>query len=213
VIAPEIAKYRELARAGELPQLTDGEVSTSPGKLLFFDIENRPLSYWYKDRPTAEVTAIGWKQPGGDEEVEVALMRKNTLGAQSLLKRFLPDYNEADIVIGHNIRSHDLPLLNAICIEYSLPAIKPKLTIDTYRDLIGYKDIPKSLDYLTEVLECPIPKHGMSQHKWRKANRLEAAGLIETRKRVVDDVLATEWVYQELIRLDRINKDPKVWSP
>jgi hypothetical protein len=31
-------------------------------RILDFDIENRPLSYWVPDRPSAEITAIaaGW---------------------------------------------------------------------------------------------------------------------------------------------------------
>jgi len=32
----------------------------SKQRILDFDIENRPLSYWIPDQPTAEITAIAW---------------------------------------------------------------------------------------------------------------------------------------------------------
>lgn len=181
-------------------------------KMLFFDLENRPLSYWYDGRPTAEVTAIGWKWLG-DTDCHVAAMGGMQKTAEKLLRRFRPAYDKADILIGHNIRTHDLPILNAICVEYNLEPLKPKLTIDTLRDLIKYKDIPKSLEYLCDLLGCPFPKFHMTQHSWRRANRLEAQGLRLSQERVKVDVRATEWVYQELINRGLLVKPPRVWSP
>jgi hypothetical protein len=29
-------------------------------RILDFDIENRPLSYWVPDMPTADITSISW---------------------------------------------------------------------------------------------------------------------------------------------------------
>ena len=187
------------------------KLNIRPARALVFDIENRPLSYWYDGNPTAEVTMIAWKFTGEGKEIRVAALRKNSLGSHSLLKQFLPDYDKADVVIGHNIRSHDLPILNAITVENNLDPLKPKLTIDTLRDLGRYKDIPKSLEYLTELLGCPYQKFHMTQHSWRDANRLKSSGMVKARERVATDVLATEWVYNELVERKMLVKPPKVW--
>lgn len=188
-------------------------VETTQAKMLVWDLENRPLSYWYDGRPTAEVTAIGWKWVG-ETDCHVAAMGMGTQKtAEKLLRRFLPFYEKADVIIGHNIRTHDLPILNAITVEYGLPAIKPKLTIDTLRDLQKWKDIPKSLEYLCDLLNCPHPKFHMTQHSWRQANRLEAQGLKLSQERVRVDVRATEWVYQELVKRGWLVKPPRMWSP
>ena len=188
-------------------------VETLQAKMLVWDLENRPLSYWYDGRPTAEVTAIGWKSIG-ETDCHVTSMGLGTQKtAEKLLRRFRPFYDKADVLIGHNIRQHDLPILNAICVEYNLPPLQPKLTIDTLRDLQKWKDIPKSLEYLCDLLGCPHPKFHMTQHSWRQANRLETQGLKLSQERVRVDVRATEWVYQELVKRGLIVKPPRMWSP
>jgi DNA polymerase III epsilon subunit-like protein len=188
-------------------------VETTQAKMLVWDLENRPLSYWYDGRPTAEVTAIGWKWVGETDCYVAAMGAGTQKTADKLLRRFRPAYEKADVLIGHNIRSHDLPILNAICVEYNLPPLQPKLTIDTLRDLQKFKDIPKSLEYLCDLLDCPHPKFHMTQHSWRQANRLEAQGLKLSQERVRVDVRATELVYQELLKLGLIVKPPKMWTP
>jgi DNA polymerase III epsilon subunit-like protein len=188
-------------------------VETTQAKMLVWDLENRPLSYWYDGRPTAEVTAIGWKWVGETDCYVAAMGAGTQKTADKLLRRFRPAYEKADVLIGHNIRSHDLPILNAICVEYNLPPLQPKLTIDTLRDLQKFKDIPKSLEYLCDLLDCPHPKFHMTQHSWRQANRLEAQGLKLSQERVRVDVRATEWVYQELLKRGLLVKPPKMWTP
>jgi len=179
--------------------------------MLVFDIENRPLSYWYDGNPTAEVTLIAATWAGEETDAKVFSMRRG--GNRRILQGFRPLYEEADVVIGHNIRRHDLPILNGAYIEQGMEPLGPKLTIDTLRDLIGWKDIPKSLEYLADWLECPFPKFHMTQSSWRKANRLEMAGLRLAEERCAIDVKATEWVYHELLRRELLTGQPRTWKP
>lgn len=181
--------------------------------MLVWDLENRPLSYWYDGRPTAEVTAIGWKWVGETTCHVAAMGAGMNKTADKLLKKFRPFYEKADVLVGHNIRTHDLPILSAICVEYGLEPLTPKLTIDTLRDLQKWKDIPKSLEYLCDLLGCPYPKFHMTQHSWRQANRLEQQGLKLSQERVKVDVRATEWVYKELLKRGMLVKPPRVWTP
>ena len=70
-------------------------------RVLDFDIENRPLSYWYDDRCTAEVTAIaaGFR---GEDDITVWLLGRDD--PKEMLEGFRAMFDAADIVTGHYIR-------------------------------------------------------------------------------------------------------------
>lgn len=181
-----------------------------PLKALILDIENRPLSYWY-DRPTAEVTVISYKWLGANPTKVLLQTPDRSLG--QILRFFRSVYDKAEVVITHNGRRHDLPILHGALIEQGLPGLDAKLTIDTLRDLTGWKDIPKSLEYLADWLGAPQPKYHMTQHSWREANRFEPKGIALARKRCAVDVQVTEWVYLELVKRGLLTKPPRVWKP
>src|SRR3990170_973063 len=89
------------------------------GRVLDFDIENRPLSYWQPDTPTAEITAIASCWTERDKyghflfgSMQVGLLTPWDDGPSDILLAFLERYNEADMVTGHYIRMHDLPIIN-----------------------------------------------------------------------------------------------------
>lgn len=181
-----------------------------PRRTLVFDIENRPLSYWY-DRPTAEVTVIAYKW--FDEPKTHVLMQDVDVPVRKILEDFRPVYDEAELVIGHNIRSHDLPILDGAYREAGLPGLTEIQTIDTYRQLANYKDIPKSLEYLADLLGAPYEKFHMTQHSWRQANRFASKGLQLARQRCAVDVQVSEWVYKKVTELGWLTKPSRKWRP
>jgi hypothetical protein len=175
-------------------------------KILHFDIENRPLSYW-ADRPSAEVTAIAWSWSDSDT-VDVYLLGITT--PAYMLRTFTHYYNEADIVTGHYIRKHDLPILNGALIDFELGALKPKLTSDTKLDMVKKGDLPASQEALCGYFNIPAEKVHMTQADWREANRLTGRGLEKTKKRVVGDVLQHKLMRAEMIKRGLL-KEPKMW--
>lgn len=182
------------------------------GRTLIFDIENRPLSYWFDGRSTADITVIAWKW-AGDHQTNVA-MQTPTVTVQEVLAKFRPVIDQADTVVGHNVRDHDLKILNTHYVTYNQPALNPVNTIDTLRDMLKWKDVPRSLEYLADWLGCPFPKFHMSQHSWRTANALRDEPALElARKRCAVDVQASEWVWRELDRRNLLTKKPRRWSP
>ncbi len=174
-------------------------VRTRPLRVLDFDIENRPLSYLGSDFTTAEVTAISWAWTDRPEEVTVRLLGETLLPA--ILREFLTAYDQADIVTGHFIRGHDLPMLNGALMELGMPALSDKLTQDTKIDLMRAKGISKSQESLGAMFKIGHEKVVMNQAKWRAANRLTPEGLEEVRKRVVGDVQQHIEMRQKLIDL------------
>lgn len=190
--------------------------SAGTAKVLDFDIENRPLSYWVPDRPTADITAIASAWVGDHDSMEVLLLGEVT--TEEMLARFVERYNEADLVTGHYIRRHDLPIINGALYDMDLPLLSEKMVCDTKVDMFKKADVPATQEHLLDVLEprcpigIPIVKHHMSQKAWREANRLTTAGLEKTRVRVSTDVHAHEHLRDAMLMRGWLNA-PRMWRP
>jgi hypothetical protein len=189
-------------------------------RVLDFDLENRPLSYLGSDWTSAEITAIGWSWIGSGE-VEVLLLRRdgryvNNAGKATSARRALGGFREilmgADLVTGHYIRKHDLPLLNSALIELDLQPLGSCLTQDTQQDLVKRKDLSASQENLASMFGMAEAKHHMTQAEWRLANRLSPVGMAAARKRVVDDVVQHMALREEMVRR-RLLKAPRTWRP
>jgi len=177
-------------------------------KVLSFDIENRPLSYWYGDVTTSEITAIAWSW-NDPKKIEVRVLPEVT--PEEMLHDFVEAYAAADIVTGHYIRRHDLPLVNASLMEYGMDLLPSKKTSDTKLDLAKRAGQPATLGHLGEMLGVKVPKYGMSQKMWRAANRLDDPDAIEyTKKRVTSDVALQILVRNELLKKKWL-KVPSFW--
>lgn len=181
-------------------------------RVLDFDIENRPSAYWYDGNTTAEVTAIAWawlRKPG---QIHVHLLNPEDETPVEMLLAFTEAYERADMVTGHFIRGHDLPLLNGAMLECGLLPLGEKLTSDTKLDLVKRKDLSASQESLAAMFGLPQPKHHMSQSEWREANRLTPAGLRSTAKRVRADVRQHMALRRRLIEIGALGT-PKIWRP
>lgn len=131
---------------------------------------------------------------------------------EEMLRRFVLRYDEADLVTGHYIRKHDLPIINGHLMEYGLPLLGPKMTCDTKLDMFSKADIPATQEFLSRTLGIPVDKVYMSQSDWREANRLTPEGIEETRKRVTTDVLQHMLLREEMLRRGMLGP-PRVWDP
>jgi hypothetical protein len=186
------------------------EYEEEPKRVLDFDIENRPLSYWYDGATTAEITAIAACWVGEPDRMKVWLLGIHKPVA--ILENFRKLYDQADVVIGHNIRRHDLPIINAGMLEYHLPPLSPKMTADTQWDLVKKKDLSSSLEVLAEMFGLETTKQHMSTFRWREANRLKRAGIADAKSRAVSDVQIHMELYPKLVEGGYL-KSPKLWRP
>lgn len=187
-----------------------GIPTKGPFRWLDFDIENRPLSYWIPDRPTAEVTAIAAAFADKPKDIKVWLLGRDD--PFDMLNEFVAMYDEADGVTGHYILMHDLPILNSALIEMGFPPLGPKLVQDTKVHLVTWKDTPKTQEHLSDMLGVRAPKVHMTQAKWREANRLTPEGLALTEKRVAGDVKQHMQLRKALLA-ERLLSRPTVWRP
>lgn len=178
-------------------------------RILDWDVENRPSTYWYEGQTTAEITAIACCWAHDSSSMKCWLLGKDK--PQKMLKEFVKRYDEADMVTGHHVRRHDLPLVNAALIEYGMEPLSPKVVCDTKNDLIGFKDMSKSQENLAAMFGIEAPKVQMNQVKWREANRLTKPGLVLTAERVCGDVNQHMALRLELVRRGLLNP-PRVWE-
>lgn len=178
-------------------------------RILDFDIENRPLSYLGSDFTTAEITAIacGWTD---ERKVHVRLLGQDD--PEEMLVWFLALYNQADIVTGHYVRRHDLPIINGALMEYEVGVLGPKMVSDTKTDMKRRSGISASQESLADMLGVNAPKYHMTQARWRSANRLSAEGIAETKRRVVGDIKQHKELRQRMIENGLLGP-PTIWKP
>jgi len=178
-------------------------------RVLDFDIENRPLSYLGMDFTTAEVTAIAASFVG---ERKVHSWFLGEVELPTILSEFVKLWDVADIVTGHYILRHDIPIIGDMLAECGMPALTPKLASDTKLHLrMGSRGISKSQENLSEMLDIEAPKVQMNQVKWRAANRLTPEGIALTRKRVEGDIRQHKALRKRLIEIERLGP-PVAWK-
>lgn len=184
-------------------------ITQRPLRILDFDIENRPLSYLGSDFTTAEVTAISWAWVDRPDDVAVFLLGEADLA--EILRQFVAAYNQADVVTGHYIRGHDLPMVNGALMELRMPVLADKMISDTKIDLVRSKGLSLSQESLSAMFRLDHAKVSMNQIKWRAANRLTPEGLAHVRERVTGDVTQHIEMRRELLQLGYLNH-PRVWK-
>jgi hypothetical protein len=190
------------------------QVASRPGRVLDFDIENRPLTYLGSDFTTAEVTAVAWAWTDKPSDVTVCLLGPLAYGGSPLemiLRTFRDVYDKADMVTGHYIKGHDLPMMNGALMEHGMPLLGDMLVQDTKIDLIRSKGLSLSQESLAAMFRLEHQKQSMNQGQWRAANRLTPEGLAEVRRRVVGDVRQHIELRQRLLDLGYL-KAPKIWK-
>lgn len=183
-------------------------------RILDFDIENRPLSYWYDGNPTAEITAIACSWMDEDEITCWQLDPWDMEGSMfDMLHGFSVLYEQADMVTGHYIRKHDLPIINGALMENQMMPLKAKLAHDTKSDLIKTGGLSMAQEALGAMYELERVKFHMTQNDWRRGNRLvDPIGFKLTHDRVTEDVKQHKELYR-VLQEHQVLKAPKTWRP
>ncbi|WP_281783762.1 hypothetical protein [Sinimarinibacterium flocculans] len=184
------------------------ETITRPLKILDFDTECRPMHYseW---RPESQLTAYAWSWVG-QKKVHSRMLKQDLSNEREILADMLAAIAEADMIVGHYIRQHDLPLLNDHAIQFELEPIRRVLVQDTKSDLIRAKGMGLSQENLSLAFGLTHKKHSMSGTLWKLANSLTPAGDKEALIRVESDVQQNKELYEELLRRGML-KPARYW--
>jgi hypothetical protein len=179
-------------------------------RVLDFDTECRPMHYseW---RAESQLTGIAWSWVGSDD-VECIVLKQNLSNERKMLAEFMRAFCQADIVTGHYIRRHDLPLLVDHCIHAGIEMPAQVLASDTKVDLARVRGLGASQENLALTFGLSAEKHRMAGADWRIANTLSKAGQEGTRTRVVSDVIQHKALRAELIERGLLGP-PTWWRP
>jgi hypothetical protein len=174
--------------------------------ILDFDCESVATGFGDPQWVPQKVTAIAWSW-FGDERIE---SRLRLAGAEKMLTAFLKAYNAAELIVGHYIRKHDLPLIDKECAELGLPPLAPKLVQDTHADLIRTKGMKRDQDNLAEFLELAEKKQTMNQRQWEAA--YAERGWPQIRARAESDVRQNKLMREAMLERGWL-KPPRIWRP
>jgi len=194
-----------LRRSASLSRLS--HLQPDSGRVLDFDIECRPLSWYGGDFVTREVTAIACRFL---DTAETECWALGEVDVPEMLAAFVERYDDAGLVTGHYIRGFDLPNLNGALAECGMRPLSDKLTHDTKIDLVRRSGLSSSQENLGALLGLEHPKIGMTQTDWREANRLTPAGIAKTKRRVIGDVEQHIELRARLLELGMLGP-PKLW--
>jgi hypothetical protein len=184
-------------------------LSNRPARVLDFDVEARPLSWYGGDFTSKEITAIACQFVG---EPAMHCWALGEVELEGMLAGFLDQYQQADLVTGHYIRGFDLPLLNGQLAELGMQPLTQVLTQDTKQDLIRWHGASKSQENIAAMLGIAAPKVSMTQADWRAANRLTPEGIELTKQRVTGDVVQHMQMRAELLKRGLLGP-PRLWKP
>lgn len=181
--------------------------------IAYYDIENAPTSF--RERyPLTKPIAIAWNIDG-----QTDYWAKNA-SDESLaegLERFRRDcWTPATLIVGHNIRQHDNPIVNAAILRATAGKGAPlseKLCRDTLRDLIALKGIGRSLEALCVYFGLGDRKMHLSEAEWEELWEMDTP---EKRAVAIDrcqsDVAITIQVSDRLHDNEWLH-DAKIWRP
>lgn len=179
-------------------------------KVLDFDSECRPLHY-SEFRDESQITAIAWSWIGS-RDMEYGILKQDLSNEHHILERFIEAYDEADVVTGHYIVRHDLPMINDHCMRFGWPLLEPKRAQDTKTLLPAVRGLGLSQDNLAALFELDEKKHHMVGRRWAVANTLTSEGREQARMRVVKDVRQHVRLRRELIEKGYL-KPARLWQP
>ncbi len=169
-------------------------------RILCWDIENKPGTYGPGDYTHPKVTAIAAQFLDEDRVFSWCFERDKPGRMSDDMDQFRSMWVEADAVMGHNIRRHDMRITNGMFVAAGKPPLPERVKIDTYADAIKTAGFSRSLENLCARWDCPIEKIWMPEHVWEQAYDGIPEAVERMRVRCETDVAMNLWLFHELRR-------------
>ena len=183
-------------------------------KILDFDMESVAAGFADPNWVPQKISCIAWSWVGSEDVFVLTCgdsrgFYERSYKRKEMLINFLPQFLEADVVRGHNLIRHDLPLLNTECMRLGLDILPPKRVHDSMR-IIKTKGFKKGQDNLCALLNTYEQKLSLNWQEWDDAYCEE--GWPTVKRRAKSDVLAHKELYTKMEERGWL-KAPTMWRP
>lgn len=180
------------------------DIETAPAEVLAFGRFKQNISQDHILNEGGWIISVAWKWLGlGNSTGEVlttgdALLKDD----ERLVKIMLHLINKADVVVGHNIDSFDLPKIKARMIKHGLQPHKTVKTIDTLKIARRLGFPSNKLDSLASFLGIGRKVHHQGINLWKGCMQGDETALFDMLEYNIVDVDLLEQVYLKLRAYD-----------
>jgi hypothetical protein len=182
-------------------------------KILFLDIETFPKiayvwQFWKANISPKQVLNHGYIMSASwiwndDPDETVSYSENREEDDSHIVSTLIELLDEADIVVGHNVKYFDTATINARALVLGLKPPSPYKIVDTYQMAKNkFKFESNSLEYLTTILDVKHKKLSHAQYPgfelWRACLAGDELAWEECRVYNIQDTLAVRDVYHTM---------------
>ena len=178
-------------------------LNPKPKRILVLDTESALRWFWYDDKGTNRMMMwvaqwVDASQPIGQiilPQIVLADSAKRYVGLPvtdrvTALNDLREVIEQADLLVGHNVRAFDYRTINGEMLLAGLPPLPERLMHDTLRDQKKTSKQSRSLGNLLPRLTKDVEKQNVHPMVWEQAfNEYEPGALREVWNRCVSDVM------------------------
>jgi len=164
------------------PEIEKKVKKINTAKILYWDIETAPfLSFHFgkwklnirNDQHVTEEFLLSHSWAWNDGEVHGCALTPEqamTQNDEDLVLQAWHLLNDADIVVAHNGKRFDIPVINAFFLRHGFPPPAPYKIIDTYRIAKSkFRLTSNSLAYLAQLLGVTLKLDSGGMETWKQA--------------------------------------------
>ena len=195
-----------------LSKVAPAAAAPSAKRILDFDTESLAAGFADPEWVPQKITCSAWSWVGED------VVHHRICGIRGFfipevraksLRPLVAAIRQADIVRGHNLARHDLPVLNAECLRLGLGPLPPLQVQDSIK-IVRTKGFKKGQDNLARLLKLEKEKLAMDWQAWEDA--YAEAGWPTVIARCVSDVEQHKQLWDAMSAAGWL-KPMTVWRP
>lgn len=182
-------------------------------KIMIYDIETSRAefkSFWVgkqflshtQMKSIPKIISVSWKWLGGDTVHHLHWDLKNNCD-EELIRKFIIEYNKADLVVGYNNNNFDNRWINARAMKFGLPVNMFVKSYDLMRKLKKHVRIPSySMAFVAKYFGCTLKLSNEGTVMWDKIEEGTMEERVEYIQKMLDynigDIITTEEIFLKL---------------
>lgn len=200
----KLSREDETKKESNFPKILLLDIETAPAEVLAFGRFKQNLTQDHILNEGGWLISIAWKWLYDDKTFGEVLASNEALLKDDirLINDIVLRINEADVVVGHNIDSFDIPKIKARMIRHGLKPFKTVKTIDTLKIVKRLGFPSNKLDSLASFLGVGRKVQHQGISLWKGCMQGDKVALQDIQEYNIADVELLEKVYLKLRAYD-----------